>query len=76
MQTAIVPPESTEYAPYYDRYVSLVPPGDLMTTLSAQPVAPLLGGLPEGREEYRYAEGKWSVKEVLGHLMDTERIMA
>jgi hypothetical protein len=36
----------------------------------------LLGGLPEARGDYRYAAGKWSVKEVVGHLADTERVFA
>ena len=76
MQTAITRPEATEYAPYFGRYVSLVPPGDLISTLMLQPAATLLAGLSEERGEYRYAAGKWSVKEALGHIIDTERIMS
>lgn len=72
----MIRPESTEYAPYYDRYVSLAPAGDLLATLAAQPVAALLAEVAEERGEYRYAAGKWSVKEALGHMIDTERIMA
>ena len=69
-------PESTEYAPYFERYISLVPAGDLLATLAVQPVAELIEGLSEERADFRYADGKWSVKEVLGHIIDTERIMA
>lgn len=76
MQTTTVRPESSEYAPYFDRYISQVPAGDLISTLELQPVAVLLEGLSAERAEYRYAEGKWSVKEALGHIIDTERIMA
>lgn len=76
MQSAMIRPEGTEYAPYFDRYVSLAPAGDLLATLAAQPVAALLEGVSEERGEYRYDAGKWSVKEALGHIIDTERIMA
>ena len=76
MDTAISLPEVTEYATYFDRYVSLVPPGDLFSTLATQPVAGLLFGLSEERAGFRYADGKWTVKEVLGHVIDTERIMS
>ncbi len=76
METANVRPDITEYAPYFDRYVSQVPAGDLIQTLEVQPVAGMLAGVSEARAEYRYAEGKWSVKEALGHIIDTERIMA
>jgi hypothetical protein len=69
-------PASTEYAPYFDRYISQAPAGDLMQALAAQPVAGILAGVSEERAGYRYAEGKWSVKEALGHIIDTERIMA
>ncbi|MBL0155563.1 MAG: DinB family protein [Bryobacterales bacterium] len=72
----MIRPEGTEYAPYFDRYVSLAPAGDLLATLAAQPVAALLEGVSEERGEYRYDAGKWSVKEALGHIIDTERIMA
>ncbi len=73
---AITRPERAEYAPYFDRYIELVPAGDLLTALAAQPVAELLAGVSEERAGYRYAEGKWSVAEALGHIIDTERIMS
>lgn len=76
MLTAITRPESAEYAPYFERYISQVPESGPLASLAAQPVATLLAGLGEDRAEYRYAEGKWSVKEALGHVIDTERMMA
>jgi len=71
-------PESTEYAPYYGKYVMLVPDGDLTATLSRQLDATLavLSSLSEQRADFSYAPGKWSIKEVVGHLMDSERVFA
>lgn len=71
-------PDSTEYAPYFEKYVSLVPEGDIVTTLGKQieDTLGLLRGLSEAQGDLRYAPGKWSVKEVIGHLIDAERIFA
>jgi DinB superfamily/ClpX C4-type zinc finger len=72
---AVPPPDPSEYAPYYGRYISLVPGTDLFAALRAQrpETLELFSGLNGDRQ---YAAGKWTVKEVLGHLIDTERIMA
>ena len=72
------PPASGEYPPYYGRYAGLVPAGDVRETLAAQHAATdaLLAGLSEADGDRRYAPGKWSVKEVVGHLADTERVFA
>ena len=71
-------PGSTEYAPYFEKYVSLVPEGEIVATLGKQieNTLGLLGGLSETQSDLRYAPGKWSVKEVIGHLIDAERIFA
>jgi hypothetical protein len=71
-------PEATEYAPYYGRYVSLVPEGDILAILSEQMDATLglLGGIDEEKAGWRYAPDKWSIKELVGHVIDTERIFA
>ena len=71
-------PEPSEYAPYYHRYVSLVPAGNLLETLEQQceKTRFLLANLDENEGDTRYAPGKWTVKEVLGHIIDTERVMA
>ena len=76
--TAPVRPEASEYAPYYERYVSLVPDGDVTGTLARQneEVLALLGGVTEERAGFRYEPGKWSVKEVVGHVIDAERVFA
>ncbi|HEY1404865.1 MAG TPA: DinB family protein, partial [Pyrinomonadaceae bacterium] len=71
-------PEETEYAPYYGKYVSLVTSDDILTTLSDQlfGTLALLRSVPESQAGLRYAAGKWSVKELVGHMIDTERIFA
>ena len=75
-RTPIRRPGADEYAPYYGQYVSVVPGDDVMAVLERQEVARLLAGLGEPKGGHRYAPGKWSVKEIVGHLADTERIMA
>ncbi len=71
-------PEPDEYAPYYGKYVSLVSGDDILAVLEKQPpeIAALLSTCTEAKGGFRYAPGKWSVKEVLGHVIDTERIFS
>lgn len=75
---SIARPEPGEYAPYYDRYISLITGTDILGTLDAQrrQTLILLSGRDESEGEFRYAPEKWSAKEVLGHVCDTERIFA
>ncbi|MEP7384014.1 MAG: DinB family protein [Gemmatimonadota bacterium] len=69
-------PEASEYAPFYATYVGHVPGGDIVETLATQHDATmaLLRSLPEETGGLRYAPGKWSVREVIGHIADAERI--
>jgi DinB family protein len=71
-------PAEGEFLPYYERYIALVPAGDVLSTLDAQmrETQDLLRGLPASISTYRYAPGKWSVNEVIGHVTDSERIFA
>ena len=71
-------PAITEHDPYYSRYIDLVPDGDIVATLESQIAATiaLLADVSEERASSSYEPGKWTVKEVLGHLSDTERIFA
>jgi hypothetical protein len=73
----IARPQSDEYVPYYGKYISLVPEGDLAETLRSRigETLALLRTIPEARASHRYAPGKWSIKEVVGHLADVERVM-
>jgi uncharacterized damage-inducible protein DinB len=75
---SISKPEATEYQPYYDRYISLVPEVNILSQLNEQAKATLalLRGVPESQEGFRYAPGKWSIRELVGHMIDTERIFA
>ena len=69
-------PPNTEYAPFFARYVSLVPEPDVLAVLEAQPaeLARLSSGVTSDREKFRYAEGKWTIRELVGHIVDSERI--
>src|SRR5205085_11804296 len=71
-------PEQTEYNPYYEKYVSLVPAGDVVETLSRQieDTLALLRSIDEPRAAYRYEPDKWSIKQVVGHVCDTARIFS
>jgi DinB superfamily len=75
---ATMKPEKDEFLPYYVRYIDLVGSGDVLATLSRQmaETQALLRSLPASVATYRYAPGKWSVNEVIGHLIDSERIFA
>jgi hypothetical protein len=69
-------PAASEYLPYYERYIGLVPEGDVVATLVNQMVETqsLLRALPASVATYRYAPEKWSVNELVGHMIDSERI--
>jgi uncharacterized damage-inducible protein DinB len=71
-------PASDEYAPFFAGYVSLVPDGDVLEALEQgrHQTRELLGRLSEAKAAYRYAPEKWTIKGVLGHLADAERIFA
>ena len=77
-QLTISRPEPGEYAPYYGRYISLVEGNDILGTLDEQrrQTVLLLSGRDDADGDFLYAPGKWSAKEVLGHVCDTERIFA
>src|SRR3954467_14165149 len=76
--TAPAKPDASEYAPYYEKYISLVPEGDVVETLSKQigETLMLLRSIPETRAGYAYEAGKWSIKQVVGHIIDGERVFA
>lgn len=83
MQTGMKPvaiekPAAEEFNPYYGGYISQVTEPDLLGVLAAQPaeVATVFGTLDDSRGTFAYADGKWTIKEVLSHLIDGERHFA
>lgn len=74
---AISHPEPAEYAPYFGRYISKVS-GELFQAFETelQTTLLLLDGISEEKSRFRYAPGKWSIREVIGHIIDAERIFA
>lgn len=74
--SAVTVPDRTEAAEYYFTYIDQAPPGDIRHTLAAQGEQTLsfLRGVPEERSLHRYAPGKWSIRELLSHVNDTERV--
>ena len=71
-------PAAGEHVPYYSTYIEKVPDTDVVGMMAAQidEVKALYEGLPAGKADVAYAPGKWTLKELLGHLTDTERVMA
>ncbi len=71
-------PEQNEYNEYYNRYITLVEGEDIIAALENQTaeIEKLLGKINEEKSAYAYADGKWTIKETLGHLIDGELIFA
>jgi hypothetical protein len=69
-------PDRTEAAEYYFRYIDLVPEGDICSLLEAQgrETADMLLGIGGAQSLHRYAPGKWTIRGVLGHIIDAERL--
>lgn len=73
---SIARPQSDEYYEYYQQYVSKVPEGDLISLLREQALdtVTMLQGLSPSQADHAYAPGKWTVKQVIGHIIDAERV--
>ena len=71
-------PDPSEYFEYYDTYIRRVPDRDVLSVLqeNLDATLALLSNVPVELEEYRYAPGKWSLREVIGHVVDAERVFA
>jgi hypothetical protein len=70
-------PEANEYPHFYKNYVDLVPSNDIIRELSKQvmDIQAVIAQIPEEMENFSYAEGKWTIKEIIGHIIDTERVL-
>jgi hypothetical protein len=73
-----VRPQKGDYAEYFNRYISLVEGEDIVEVLENQLQASekFFSSITEEHGNFAYAEGKWTIKEVIGHVIDTERIMS
>ncbi len=71
-------PSQEEYKPYYGKYIDLVPEGDIIKILKKQikDVEKLCKEISPKKSLFRYMPEKWSIREVIGHIIDTERVMA
>ena len=71
-------PDIHEYNPYFQHYIDLVEPGEFLAVFdrNTEQTGSYFNTIPTDKHDYRYAEGKWTVKEVLMHIIDTERVFA
>ncbi len=71
-------PNESEFPEFYHTYIKQIPDVDIIEFLEKQKrlFVGLVDSIPEDQLLYRYAEGKWTIKQVIGHIIDTERIMA
>jgi hypothetical protein len=71
-------PDASEYAPFYHAYVASVPDGDVIELLRSggRELVEVIGRIPEDRGSFRYGPDKWSIRDVIGHLIDAERIFS
>ncbi|MFA5405223.1 MAG: DinB family protein, partial [Ignavibacteria bacterium] len=71
-------PTAEEYPEYYNQYINLVKDGDIISILEEQSsyVQKFIASIPEEKGNSTYGFGKWTIKEVFGHLLDSERILA
>lgn len=71
-------PQKKDYIPYFENYINLVPEDDIISALKANHQATLdfIESIPRQKLNYFYDEGKWTVKQVINHIIDTERILS
>jgi len=71
-------PGANEYSPNYQKYFDLIPDGEYLDLLEQNTIETVefFETMPPEKHAYRYAEGKWTIKEVLMHIIDTERVFA
>jgi len=71
-------PQTGEYAPYLQDYVALMPESDVIAMLEAQggELRRVFSAVPKAKETFAYAPGKWTVRQVAGHVVDGERVFA
>lgn len=72
----IAKPQANEYNVWYENYIRQTPEGNILELLNQnqQRTADLFRNIPEAKSDFTYAAGKWTIKEVLGHIIDSERV--
>lgn len=76
--TQRIRPDATEYPSFYAGYIASVPAGDILVVLrkESDELSAALGAIHEDKGGYRYADGKWTVRTLIGHVIDAERIFS
>jgi uncharacterized damage-inducible protein DinB len=71
-------PLEQDHIPYFTYYINLIPEGDIISALknNHQSTLSFIRSIPATKAEYQYAENKWTVKQILNHIIDTERIFS
>lgn len=71
-------PNKQDHIAYFEHYINLVPENDILSALknNHQSILQFIKSIPNDKAEYQYAEGKWTIKQVLNHIIDTERIFS
>ena len=74
----ITQPQPDEFAPFYAGYVARAAEGDILQTLTQlkESTYKFFASIPADKEDYAYASGKWTIKQVLNNMIDTERVFA
>lgn len=72
------PPQPHEYSPYYNTYIKHFPSGDVLSMFQTvhHQTQQILRDISKDKEDYAYEPGKWTIKQVVQHLIDAERVMA
>ena len=71
-------PQKKDYIPYFENYINLIPEDDIISALknNHQVILDFIEEIPRQKLNYFYDEGKWTVKQVINHIIDTERILS
>lgn len=71
-------PNKQDHIAYFEHYINLVPESDILSALknNHQSILAFIKSIPNEKLEFRYAENKWTIKQVLNHIIDTERIFS
>lgn len=71
-------PQKQDHIGYFEYYINLVPENDIISALknNGDSISSFFKSIPSDKADFKYAEGKWSIKQLLNHIIDTERILS